>query len=77
MVRDRLMVSSEKMMLMKSSFQKTNVPEQLELPCLKIKKTGSYILNLIKIYYVKIFPLSFSVILISFQNHLFTAPSKV
>jgi hypothetical protein len=42
MVRDRLMVSSAKMMLMNSSFEKTNVPEQLKLPCLKIKKTGSY-----------------------------------
>ncbi len=41
MVRDRPMVSSAKMMLMNSSFQKTNVPEQLKLPCLKIKKTGS------------------------------------
>jgi hypothetical protein len=26
---------------MSTSFQKTNVPEQLKLPCLKIKKTGS------------------------------------
>jgi hypothetical protein len=41
MVRDRPMVCSAKMMLMNSSVQKTNVLEQLKLPCLKIKKTGS------------------------------------
>jgi hypothetical protein len=41
MVRDGAMVSSAKMMLMSSSLQNTNVPEQLKLPCLKIKKTGS------------------------------------
>jgi hypothetical protein len=35
------MVSPAKMMLMNSRFQKTNVSEQLKLPCLKIKKTGS------------------------------------
>jgi hypothetical protein len=40
------MVSSAKMMLMNSSFQKTNVPEQLKLPYLKIKKTGSEIPHL-------------------------------
>jgi hypothetical protein len=41
MVRHRLMVFSAKMMLISSSFQKINVPEQLKLPCLKIKKTVS------------------------------------
>ncbi len=35
-MRDRHMVSLAKMMLMGSSVQKTNVPEQLKLPCLKI-----------------------------------------
>jgi hypothetical protein len=39
-VRDRPIVSSIKMMLMMSTFQKINVPEQLKLPCLKISKTA-------------------------------------
>ncbi len=38
MVRDRHIVSLAKMMLMSSSFRKINVPKQLKLPCLKIKK---------------------------------------
>jgi hypothetical protein len=46
MVRDKPMVSLAKMMLMNSSFQKTNVPEQLKLPCLKIKKLVLKLQNL-------------------------------
>ncbi len=60
-VRDRPMASLAKMMLMNSSFRRKNVPVQIKLPCLKIKKLLLKIKNctkmsrkIIEIFWAKI-----------------------